>query len=165
VEAITNIGTIEILHSQHELWRSGRLAPEWARRFPELFDEQDLRLAESQGPLGYHFVEWLAAIVLYHTTGYLSLVQKYEFTIHRRKQEIVQKLLPADVLPILSDRAEHGRAQSPDLLMYAPDLSDWFFCEVNGPRDDLRPEQTAKFAALAETSGKPVRLLHLKWAR
>ena len=43
---------------------------EWAQRFPELFDADDRRLAEAQGPLGYHFYEWLAAIVLHHTTGY-----------------------------------------------------------------------------------------------
>jgi hypothetical protein len=165
VEAIIDIGTIEILPSQKELWQGGRLAAEWAHRFPDLFDEQDLALAESQGPRGYHFVEWLGAIVLHHTTGYLSLVQKYEFAVHHRKQEIVRQLLPADVLPVLRDRAEYGRAQAPDLLMYAPDLSDWFFCEVKGPRDRLRAEQMAKFEALAQLSGKPVRLLQVKWPR
>ena len=61
--------------------------------------------------------------------------------------------------------AENGRAQPPDLLMYAQDLSDWFFCEVKGPGDRLRAEQLSKFEALAETSGKAVRLLHLKWGR
>ena len=48
--------------------------------------------------------------------------------------------------------------------MYAPDLSDWFFCEVKGPRDRLRPVQVNKFEGLAMVSGKPVRLLYLKWA-
>lgn len=74
VVAITDIRTIEILHSQRKLWQSGRLAPEWARKFPELFDEEDVRLVESQGKYGWHFVEWLAAIVLYHATGYHSLI-------------------------------------------------------------------------------------------
>jgi VRR-NUC domain len=132
---------------------------------PELFDEDDRRLAETQGPLGLHFYEWLAAIVLHHATGYLSLVSKYEFAKHRRKQEIVEKLLPADILPMLRDRIEHGRAQPPDLLMFAPDLSDWFFCEVKGPGDRLKPEQLKKFEALATKTAKPVRLLRLKWAR
>jgi hypothetical protein len=79
VTATTDIGTIEILRSQRDLSRSRGLAPEWARRFPKLLDEDDVRLVESQGEHGWHFVEWLAAIVLYHTTGYLSLVSKYEF--------------------------------------------------------------------------------------
>ncbi len=165
VEPITDIGSVEIHRSQRVLWKSGSLAAEWARRFPELFDEEDRRLAGTQGPLGYHFYEWLAAIVLHHATGYLSLVSKYEFAKHRRKQEIIKQLLPADILPILRDRTEHGRAQPPDLLMYAPDFSDWFFCEVKGPGDRLRPEQLTKFEALAKLGGKPVRLLQLKWAR
>jgi hypothetical protein len=164
VRAIIDIGTVEIQHSQQDFWRSGRLAPEWARRFPELFDEDDLRLAEAQGHLGYHFCEWLAAIVLHHATGYLSLVGKYEFQKHRRKQELVQRLLPSELRAALSDRTEHGSAQAPDLLMYAPDLSDWFFCEVKGPRDRLGQQQEQKFKAIAKLSGKPVRLLRLKWA-
>lgn len=44
------------------------------------------------------------------------------------------------------------------------DFSDWFFCEVKGPRDRLAPEQKHKFEALATVSGKPVRLLWLKCA-
>lgn len=163
--AIVDIGSIEILRSQRDLWRgSGDLAGEWARRFPELFDEDDVRLVKSQGRYSWHFVEWLAAILLYHTTGYLSLVSKYEFANHRRKQEIVEKVLPAGVLLILRDRTEHGHAQGPDLLVYARDFSDWFFCEVKGPRDRLQPEQERRFEALATASRKPVRLLQFRWA-
>ena len=54
--------------------------------------------------------------------------------------------------------------QGPDLLVYARDFSDRFFCEVKGPGDRLRPEQKSKLGALATVSGKPVRLLRLKWA-
>lgn len=164
VPAFADIGTIEILRSQRELWKSGHLAAEWADRFPELFDELDVQLVETQAQFGHHFVEWLTAILLYHTTGYLSLVQKYEFRKHRRKEEIVEKMLPVDVLTILRDRKEYGHAQAPDLLVYAPDFSDWYFCEVKGPGDRLGPEQKRKFESLATVSGKPVRLLHFKWS-
>jgi len=161
VKAIIDIGTIEVRRSQRDLWRAGGLMPEWKLRFPELFDEQDVGIAENQPD--YHFWEWLAAIVLYHATGYRALVEKYAYANHPRKQEIVAKLLPEDVLRVLRDRTEHGSIQGPDLLMYAPDMSDWFFCEVKGPGDRLRSEQMSKFEALATVSGKPVRLLHLKW--
>ena len=67
------------------------------------------------------------------------------------------------MLRVLRDRNEHGSIQGPDLLMYAPDMSDWFFCEVKGPGDRLRSQQMSKFEALTTASGKPVRLLHLKW--
>ena len=108
--------------------------PKWKLRFPELFDEQDVGIAENQPD--YHFWEWLAAIVLYHATGYRALVDKYAYANHPRKQEIVARLLSGDVLRVLRDRTEHGSIQGPDLLMYAPDMSDWFFCEVKGPGTD-----------------------------
>jgi hypothetical protein len=87
------------------------------------------------------------AIVRHHTTGYLSLVEKYEFAAHLRKREIVTRLLPASVLDLLRSRSD-GRAQAPDLLMYASDLSGWFSCEVKGPRDRLRDAQIQKSVCL-----------------
>ncbi len=48
--------------------------------------------------------------------------------------------------------------------MYAPDLTDWFFCEVKGPGDRLRAAQRTKFVAIAKLTGKPVRVLRFKWA-
>jgi hypothetical protein len=48
--------------------------------------------------------------------------------------------------------------------MYAPDLSDWFFCEVKGPGDRLGVEQETKFKALAVMSVRPVRILRFRWA-
>jgi hypothetical protein len=129
MEAIAKIGTVNVARSQRARWQSGHLALEWRTRFPDLFDDDDLRIATSQ-PRS-HFYEWLGAIVLHHATGYLSLVEKYEFAAHPRKQEIVAQLLPHPVREALRDRNE-GRAQAPDLLMYAADHSDWFFCEVKG---------------------------------
>ena len=165
MQGIVEIGTVEIERAQKARWLSGRLAPEWKRIFPDLFDEDDLRLAQGpQGPMGYHFIEWMAAIVLHHTTGYLSLVSKYEFGNHPTKQSVVAQLLTPEIRAALRDRVEHGSAQPPDLLMYAPDLSDWFFCEVKGPGDRLRPQQQKKFRALAKISGKPVRILEFRWA-
>ena len=156
MEAITRIATVEVVRSQRARWQSAHLAQEWRTKFPDLFDDDDLRLANSQPD--FHFYEWLGAIVLYHTTGYLSLVEKYEFATHPRKQEIVAQLLPGPVRDALRDRSQ-ASAQGPDLLMYADDLSDWFFCEVLGPRNRLRDEQIRKFGLLAEMASKPVRLL------
>src|SRR3954452_10144677 len=108
-----------------------------------------------------HFYEWLGAVVLHHTTGYLSLVEKYEFATHPRKRQIVDQLLPRAVRDALRDRNQ-GRAQAPDLLMYAEDLSDWFFCEVKGPGDRLRDEQVRKFGLLAGMTPTPVRLIEFR---
>ena len=160
MEAITKIGTVNVAPSQRVRWQSGQLAQEWRTRFPNLFDDDDLRIAASQP--GIHFYEWLGAILLHHTTGYLSLVEKYEFTTHPRKQQIAAHLLPPSVRDILRDRSQGRGAQAPDLLMYAEDLSDWFFCEVKGPRDRLKNAQRVKFELLAEVTSKPVRLLEFR---
>jgi hypothetical protein len=143
--------------------------PERKLRFPELFDEQDVVIAENQPD--YHFWEWLAAIVLYHATGFeLSSRNTRTRTILGSRRSSRSWYLTMccgfsdDVLRVLHDRSEHGSIQGPDLLMYAPDMSDWFFCEVKGPGDRLRAARMSKFEALATVSGKPVRLLHLKWA-
>jgi len=156
LKPITTIASIQIEPDQRARWLSGDLALEWRQRFPRLFDDDDLRIANSQPNI--HFYEWLGAIVLHHTTGYLSLVEKYEFATHLRKQQIVAQLLPSLVRDALRDRSQ-GRAQAPDLLMYAEDFSDWFFCEVKGPRDRLRDEQVRKFELLADMTSKPVRVL------
>ena len=161
MEAITKIATVNVARSQRARWTSGHLAQEWRTRFPNLFDDDDLRIANSQARFGTHFYEWLAAIVLHHTTGYLSLVEKYEFAKHQRKQQIVAQLLPDPVRDALRGRNQ-GRAQAPDLLMYAEDRSDWFFCEAKGPRDRLRDEQVRKFGLLAEMTAKPVRLIEFR---
>ncbi|MFN8111862.1 MAG: VRR-NUC domain-containing protein [Solirubrobacterales bacterium] len=158
------IATLKIHRAQSRRWREGDLAEEWAERFPDLFDEDDRRLVANQKHLGFHFVEWLAAIVLHHTTGYLSLVGKYEFEKHARKRELIESMLPTEGLAALDDRETHGRTQAPDLFMFAPDRTDWFFCEVKGPRDSLRPAQAAKFETLASATGRPIRLLTMKWA-
>jgi hypothetical protein len=159
MEAITKIATVNVVRSQRARWQSGHLPQEWRTRFPNLFDDDDLRLAKSQPAL--HFYEWLGAVVLHHTTGYLSLVEKYEFATHPRKQQIVTQLLPRPTRDALRDRKQ-ASAQGPDLLMYAEDLSDWFFCEVMGPRNRLRDEQVRKFELLADMTSKPVRLIEFR---
>lgn len=82
-------------------------------------------------------------------------------------------MLATDVVDLIKDHKKLGLTQAPDLLMYAPDLSqpypDWFFCEVkgvggSGRKDTLGQKQKQKFEEIAEESGKPVRLLQFKWA-
>jgi hypothetical protein len=97
IGAIRHVGEYSYSASQRSRFQSGVLAREWARRYPELFDADDLRLAGSQSHMGKHFFEWLAAILLYETTGYLSLVEKYEFARHKRKQAILGQLVPQSV--------------------------------------------------------------------
>lgn len=106
----------------------------------------------------------MAAIFLHQVTGYLALVGKYEFPRHHHRDRVVHQVLSLDVIAALRDRSGDANVQAPDLLMYAPDHSDWFCCEVKGPGDRLNQTQHARFAALAALTRKPVRMLKFRWA-
>ena len=148
-------GTVLFTEEQRKRFRSGELVKEWSRTYKEIFDKDDIRLAVDQN--SYHFFEWLAAIVIYNTTGYLSLVEKYKFTNHVRKQEILPKLFFSDkiITKICSSRV-------PDLLCYRPDFKDCFFCEVKGLRDKMRSVQKERFRELKRLTGKEIYLIEFK---
>ena len=155
------IGTFELRREQRAQWHALELQQDWAKRYPELFDADDTRLATGkQGREGYHHSEWLAAIILHHLTGYRALVGKYQF--HRAKKEIVRSLGLGTAL--LSKHAEFRNTQGPDLLMFAPDLSDYFLCEVKGPNDELTPLQEQYFQFLEEATGRQIQLMRFRWA-
>lgn len=129
---IDRLTTIEYTESQRDRFRSGELVRIWAKKYPKIFDKDDIRVTRKQQ--NYHFFEWLAAIIIYNSTGYLSLIEKYEFQNHKGKQKILRRLMTSEQITQIY---LHG-AQCPDLLAYSPDHRDWFFCEVKGPRDKLR---------------------------
>ncbi len=162
------LGVLVYHSQQRQRFLSGELWRDWADRYQEIFDEQDVELAHNQAPapMGYHFFEWLAAILLYHTTGYLSLVEQYEFKIQKRKQVVLQKLVSPDLFELITDHCEsYGSTQCPDLLVYAPDFSNWFFCEVKSPTDKLSEIQKRFFAALSEVSRKEIGIFRFQEAQ
>lgn len=142
-----------------ERFRSGHLITEWSRRYPRLFDERDIEIANNQR--SNHFFEWLGAVLLYESTGYLSLIEKYAIQSHARKTRIFRKTVPARIYDfIMADSAG-----APDLFAYAPDYGDWFFCEIKGATDRLRSHQISCCNRLERISRKKVRLLLLKEIR
>ena len=159
----TEIGMFEYHPAQRARFVDGSLRQKWCQQYPLLFDKEDQLIAEHQPR--YHFFEWLAAILLYNCTGYLSLVEQYEFRRHARKQRILRKLLSSSVLELIYDRQAYKKTQCPDLLVYAPDMSDWFFCEVKGPQDRLQSVQKEYFEALAKLSEVDIRIIRFRKAK
>ena len=148
---------------QFEKFKSGELYEEWFRVFPELFDEDDIRVARTQAKLGLHYFEWLSALTVYQSLGYLSLIESYEFKVQKRKQKIINDFLPPEVLEIVQLPYDQRKAQCPDLLCFKPDYTDWFFCEVKGPTDKLRDEQREYFSLISSVSKKPMQVIKLRW--
>ncbi len=141
--------------SDREGWRAGDLPRLWASRYWQVFDEDDLRLGLSQPD--YHFCEWVGAICFFLTQGCLSLVEKYGCPSHLRKEVVLNRLTGPEFTCFL----EHAPQQPPDLLVYAPDYSDWFFCEVKGPGDRLGAEQEDFFGEIEARTGKEIYLLRV----
>ena len=113
--------------------------------------------------MNLHFFEWLAAVLIYQSFGYLSLQEQYEFKVQERKRAIVQALLTPDLFVLVTNHKDaFSGVQSPDLLVYAPDRSDWFLCEVKGPTDRLRPTQASYFDALSAATKKDIRIVRFR---
>lgn len=156
------IATYKTSNQHHDLFRSGILVGQWSTQYPFLFDRDDLRIARNQASIGYHYFEWLAAILLYHTTGWLSLNQKYQFKSHSRKRRILSKLTTVEVFHFITSKGRETVIQCPDLLVYRPDYSDWYFCEVKGPKDRLRPQQERFFEELQKFTEKDIRFVEFE---
>lgn len=123
--------------SQRELFRSGELVRQWRTRYPKLFDEDDERVLRTEHQRQYNFYEWLAAVLTFEATGYLSLVAKYTAKNHPLKNAQLRKALPVAVANWVFEN-ESGQ---PDLFVFSENYGDWFFCEVKGPGDRMRENQ------------------------
>ena len=157
-----DIGLVRYTAEQRQLWKDGYLWLHWFDKYPQLFDGRDLDLVKTQAALTNHFVEWLAAIVLYSSTGYYSLISHYEIPNHERKHALLKELVPTDLYEAILQNRDSGGPQCPDLLMYHPDKSNWFFCEVKGPGDRMRKSERDYFEHLSEISLKPIRIIKLR---
>jgi len=72
-------------------------------------------------------------------------------------------LVSPNVLELITNHGEEfGGTQCPDLLVYSPDYSDWFFCEVKGPKDRIREPQRLFFEELFKVSGKEISIVKFK---
>ena len=131
------------------------LAREWRERYPMIFDDLDFEQAESQR--SKHFFEWFTAIHLFHSGGYLSLIEKAQFGVRHPRKNGVLRVVVGDVvlkeLHALSDR--HG-AQWPDLFVYHGHSKEFWFAEVKGPGDTLSESQAAVNRSIEAELGIPV---------
>lgn len=112
--------------AQRQRFRNGALVREWRDRYPNLFDEDDERVLKTAQQRRFHFLEWLAAVLLHEATGYVSLVEKYTAKSHPEKLQRLRQC----VSPALEAWLRTNESGQPDLFVYSPDREDWYFCEV-----------------------------------
>jgi len=146
-------GTITVSKKDRESWKRGVIHEKWARLYPSIFDSDDLRLAHAQYLYGNHYSEWVVAIALLKRFGWMSLIEKYEFKKHTRKQEILKKL------GIELERYKH--CQYPDLLIYDT-VGNWDFVEVKTETDKLSVRQKKYFPLIEKKLKKRIKILQLR---
>jgi len=56
--------------------------------------------------MNLHFFEWLAAVLIYQSFGYLSLQEQNEFKVQERKRAIVQALLTPDLFVLVTNHKD-----------------------------------------------------------
>jgi hypothetical protein len=139
---------------QRGLFRKGVLVTSWFQKYPRIFDKEDARLAKSQPT--YHFFEWLSAILLFESTGYLSLLEKWDCPSHAKKHRLFKSIVGRD----LAGKILAKSVGMPDLFVYSKDKISWYFCEVKGSRDKLRDYQKRQINALEKITGKEVLLVN-----
>lgn len=139
---------------QRALFQSGTLVKNWRKEYPHLFDERDEHFATTQPD--NHFFEWLTAILFYHSIGYLSL-QEYILKTHPRKRQLFESFVSENVF----DSIDFDQGGLPDLFVYSNPDRDWFFCEVKGGSDRIRPNQVKRFKELEKLTGKRPKIVQL----
>jgi len=97
----------------------------------------------------------VTAVLLYESTGYISLVEKYGCSKHPKKMEPYCDRVPENVRNFL-DELDGGH---PDLFSYDPGGADWFFCEVKSHTDSVRATQRICWRKLEELTRREIRLI------
>ena len=138
------------------------LAGEWLERYPQLFDADDYRCTPRQPTK--HFWEWYAAIHLFEREGAYSLVEKYDCKNHPAKTALLESILSESQLDYVNTIYYRHHAQVPDLFVYMPGTRRFWFAEVKGPTDDIRPNQAASHEAIERDLGVPVEVLRFTLA-
>lgn len=155
---MTRDTTIHCTRSLRNEWPNP-LAQQWRVSYPQLFDDDDFRLTQSQS--WTHFWEWFAAIHIYHRDGAYSLVEKYGCRSHSAKQETYESIMADQERQTLDRICGEYHVQSPDLLAYLPDFSRYWFVEVKGPGDRLSPGQTLSHEAIERDLGVTVEVMRV----
>jgi hypothetical protein len=158
-------GRWEFTFSRQERTRfkAGHLVRQWAEQYPFLFGPEDVEVALAHDGKGSGvFFEWVSAVRLYETRGYYCAMKDYASPLQHSKHEIVRTLCGEEAAVFMAEA--DAKSQFPDLLVYTPDHSEWFFCEVKGPGDTVRKSEETFFPKLAERTAAGIFLVTLSLA-
>lgn len=170
-----SVTTIYCPPTLRDLWRSENsvLPSQWHAQYPNLFDDDDLTLA--QGPQRQnHFCEWFVAIHLFHRDGSRSLVEKYDTyenhqknhlsKTHRLKVAEYERVVPEAQRLLLHEICSEYAVQLPDLMAISANGDSFSFVEVKGPGDTTltRWDQRGSREAIRHRLKVPVEVVEVR---
>ena len=162
VEQLATLASFEYAQDLRDAFRGDQLIDEGAARYPDLFHPIDVNTAKTQAARGYHFVEWFSAVRLFEDLGLASLHEGYTYKSHISKRARLLEIAGEPAHDALRAVPREDRYRFPDLFVYRPGTSDWFFVEVKGPGDRLSATQAPFFSTLVERVGRPVKLVTVR---
>ncbi|SRR6266702_5125816 len=147
--------------SQRQRFRNLELIEEWYSKYNGiLFDDVDYEIVtRTQHQRNYHFLEWASAVMLYETTGFMTLLEKYEIvTKHKMKNQILRSIMPTEIYEYIIGNG----TGLPDIFAYNinKNCKYWFFCEIKG-KDSLSDKQVQRINDLYNFTKKPVYILEM----
>ncbi|HMV68511.1 MAG TPA: VRR-NUC domain-containing protein, partial [Myxococcota bacterium] len=90
-----------------------------------------------------------------NSAGWLSLQASYPYKGHAKtKGQRVREIAGPAFSDFLRGLPRTEYYQAPDLFVFRPDGSDWFLCEVKGPKDKVQPNQSAFFPRLVDAGAR-----------
>jgi hypothetical protein len=134
------------------------LAVLWHAEYPGVFDDDDLRLTSTQPDR--HFGEWFIAVHVFRTLGAVSLIEKYLFANHHRKEERLRKIMSPSQVETL--RSICVKVQPPDLLIHLPTENRFWFAEVKRPGEKVLPNQRESHKLITSQLGAHVEIYRVK---
>ena len=145
----------------------GDLAESLRSAYPELFDDDDLKLVQPNSQPRMLMKNWMAAIDLFQREGWMSLQDPYFKPSHSAKHTRMRELVPAAVADLLTRHASpKAGGEPPNLLAFREGdrgTTEWRFAHVvkNGT-SELDPKKLELFQSLFELTGQRIWMIQFE---
>ncbi len=146
-------------------WKQGRLHREWYERYEAGYCHLDFKNTDNQCRYGFGFAECVATRY-FRRQGYEVLTYKYLHRTRPKKRERAKQILGEAGWTFFMARRRFGGTKTrkspyPDLLVFKPNLKEFFFAEVKRDTDRLSRTQKLFFPMIKRKLGCDVQIVRV----
>ncbi len=141
----------------------GGIGLEWARKHPELFDENDIEFLDSPAPKLRKFKSWLGAVLLKHHTQWNSLQPSWVFQNQKNKQAVlVESLTLNAIVDLKSFEKQHTFKHMPTLWAFDSVYHRKAMIWVKENGESFSPEEISLIKELVQKHSLPQILIRIE---